>query len=76
MATMLASPITCPYPSVRPTYLPWLKPGEEVPPPRAYVYPPPDDISIGTEEPMASILDWRHPELNSETAPYYVLLSR
>src|SRR6266545_2154344 len=70
------SPTSCPYPSVRPTYLRWVKPGDPVPSPRAYVYPPGNEVDAEGEETMASFLDWRNAELDSETAPYYVLLRR
>jgi hypothetical protein len=64
------SPVTCPFPSVRPTYLPWLEPGEPVPPPRVYQYVEPDDPN------MASFLDWRSPLDKGTTPPYYVILYR
>lgn len=56
----------CDFASLRPTYLPWLKPGEEVPPPRKYHGP--DD---------AAWLDWRRPAwTQQEDDPYYVVLRR
>jgi hypothetical protein len=56
----------CDFASVRPTYLPWLKAGEDVPPPRKY---------YGPDE--AAWLDWRRPDwARQEEAPYYVVLRR
>lgn len=54
----------CGFASVRPAYLPWLKRGEEVPPPQKY---------HGPDE--AAWLDWRRPDW-AEDAPYYVVLRR
>jgi hypothetical protein len=64
------SQLSCPYPSVRPTYLPWLKSGEAVPPPRVYQYAEADDPNV------ASLLDWRSPLDQGTTSPYYVTLTR
>lgn len=55
----------CEYASVRPAYLPWLKPGKAAPRPQTYHGP--DD---------AAWLDWRRPHWAEEDAPYYVVLRR
>jgi hypothetical protein len=48
------SPLACPYPSVRPTYLPWVEPGEDIPEPDAHSAPGDDGISY-------AFLDWTDP---------------
>jgi hypothetical protein len=63
-ATSAGARTRCELASVRPTYLPWLKRGEQVPPPRKY---------YGPDE--AAWLDWRRPDWTKD-APYYVVLRR
>jgi hypothetical protein len=58
----------CPFPSVRPTYLPWLSAGEDVPPPR---------MSHASEEGGSSAsLEWRNPNWEQGIPPSYVTLRR
>jgi hypothetical protein len=49
-----ASPPACPYPSVRPTYLPWVEPGEEIPEPDAH-------SAVGDEGVSYAFLTWTDP---------------
>ena len=49
-----ASPASCPYPSVRPTYLPWLDPGQQIPAPEAH-------REVGDEGISYAFLEWRNP---------------
>jgi hypothetical protein len=63
------SPLVCPYPSVRPTYLPWLDLGEEVPEPDAHQVTGDDGTSY-------AFLDWRNPRWKRDFPPYFVELLR
>src|SRR5205823_1039870 len=57
----------CPFPSVRPTYLPWLSPGEEVPPLLM-------DRATSEDAGSYAALDWRNPYWKKAIPPYYVVL--
>lgn len=59
----------CAFPSVRPTYLPWIGPGEAVPAPLM-------NVETTEEDGSYAILDWRNPHWKDNAAPYYVILRR
>lgn len=60
---------SCPFPSVRPTYLPWLDEGQEVPLPFVRM-----EITEG--DAAYSRLDWRNPLWGKAFPPYFVSLVR
>jgi hypothetical protein len=59
----------CPFASVRPTYLPWVEPGEDVPPPDAHQVRGDGGVDY-------ALMDWRNPRWKEELPPYYVELVR
>jgi hypothetical protein len=69
VATKASGPASCAYASVRPTYLPWLKSGDEIPEPDAHRV-------VGDEGVSYAFLTWRTPVGAMRHPQYEVSLVR